>query len=238
MTDADPNSADRLRADIERLAGELDGAIAELEGSEVGAEWKLRSRLLRLEAEYLMANRPRQADPAKPLGKRILLVLWKAVSFLLDLLQRLSPVATPILIALFGILLTGTTQEFLEVRKVELAEQQLDLAAIQSLDTHIVTLRKPNIDADLANQTASRIAYFGPRAIVPLVSELRTIATTADPRATAIASALQVSALYPGQREKLCTVLGQATSGGISSVFSDAGQQIVKDVFSSVGCDG
>lgn len=179
-----------MRADVERLAAQLDAAIARLEGSDAATDWKLRARLLRLEAEYLTARQPKPA--ARPASW-----LRRVSGSLLEVLERLSPIATPIIIALFGILLTGTTQEFLDLRKVELAEQELDLATIQALDGHLTALRAENINRQTADQLASQIAYFGPRAIVPLVAELRTVKTEADPRALAIKSALQVSPCIP-----------------------------------------
>jgi hypothetical protein len=236
MPNDGPDAADRLRADVERLAGELDAALARLEDGEIGTEWRLRSRLLRLEAEYLLANRPEEEGPRPPAWKRAVLGLGAILSYLLDLLQKLSPIATPILLALFGILLTGTTKEFLEIRKVELAEQQLDLATIQALDDHLVDLRAEDINEVTADQIASRIAYFGPRALVPLVAELRSVATTSDPRAKAISGALEVSALYPGQRERLCALLAEAMSEDMKAVFSEAGREVATSVHSSIGC--
>lgn len=231
MGSMDPIAADVTRADVERLAAQLDAALARLGAGEAGADWRLRARLLRLEAEYLTAHQPVQAPSAPPWHKRIL-------GGLLDVLERLSPIATPIVIALFAFLLTGTTQEFLELRKVTLAEQELDLETTQAIGALLVEFRKQNINRDTAERLANQIAYFGHRTIVPLVSELRTARTTDDPQAKAIKGALQILALYPDPQSRLCTVLAEVSSGTSASAFSEPGRAVASEVLNAIACEG
>ncbi|MDS9469214.1 hypothetical protein RGQ15_16760 [Paracoccus sp. MBLB3053] len=238
MSGDELDATDPLHAEVKRLADALDDALEKVEKSEEGADWKRRSRLLRLEAQYLLSNQPKPRTQPKSRGQRLWSGITGAFSALFGFLLRLAPVLPPLVVAAFGFMLTGTTREFLELRKVELEEQKLDLATIQAIDDHLEKLRASNIGQDEADQIASRIAYFGTRAIVPLVAELRTIRTEVDPRAKAIAGALEVSALYPGQRDRICAILKEAGSESMRGVLSEAGQKVGSQIFARIGCDG
>lgn len=233
MSSGAPSDVESIRTDIECLAKELDNALARFEGVEGALDWKLRSRLLRLEAEYLLANRP---APTLSAWQRVVAFIRATLSFLAELLGKLAPVATPLAVAIVGYFLTGTYAELLELRRVEVAEQQLDLSTIQAMDQAFEKFRERNIGTDEAKRIAVSIVRFGPRAISPLVAELSNVTASDEPRAIALQHALVLSALYPAQRDRLCSVLRQAMQTGKDGALGVEGVKIAQDVSENVKC--
>ena len=227
MAEGDPDRAAALRAEVERLARELDGALATLDNLGGVAEWKLRSRLLRLEAEYLLANAPNQ--PKAGLRSRI-------EDFLARWIGILAPIATPVAVVLIGTHLTATYQEILELRKIEMAEQRLDFDTIQALDGHFETLRSEDIGLNEAGAVAARIARFGPRAIAPLVAELAYVRNKDSPRGQALRRALELMALDAVQRAQLCRILSAAIVKGETGPVGQVGLAIAKEVAATADC--
>lgn len=234
MSDRVPDQIEPIRRDVERLATELDVALARLEGLEGATEWKLRSRLMRLEAEYLLANRP---APEPTVRQRFLAGCRALLAFLADVLGKLAPVVTPVVIAVVGYQLTGTYAALLELRRVEVAEQQLTLETVKSLEQQFKEFAKENIGYDEARAIAERIVLFGPVAIAPLVAQLSGVTDAQEPRAKAIAHALKMTAISPTQLPRLCGVLRGATLPGRNAVLGSIGLRIAEDLMTTVSCE-
>jgi hypothetical protein len=223
-------TVDAIRADVERLVGELGTALDELDSRDTASHWGLRARLLRLEAEKLLADRPEG-----PLSR------WEKVGRVLsglgDFLIKIVPVATPIVLALIAWWVTGTVEAALEVRKVEVAEQQLDLATIQAIEENLSGLRSETVTEQEAEKLAMLTAAFGPRAILPMVMELDLEEDRHRRRADALNHALRMMALHESNRERLCDILrgvNDLVESGYQ--FEADGKSLMEKLSADVGC--
>ncbi len=229
MPDHDP-STERIRADIARLSDELARRLEEHEAAAGADDWTRRGRLLRLEAAYLLSS---HAPPKPPAGSG-----WRAaLSSLGDFLLKAAPVATSIWVALVAYFVNDRVEHALDLRRVEIAEGQLDLQTIQAIEEKLEALRKVDIGPDEAEQLAMQIAAFGSRAMVPLVMQLDIDSTVEEKRARALGHALSMMALVDYQRDRLCDILqGALEIGARGDLFRHDGKAMMSGLSEEIAC--
>jgi hypothetical protein len=226
---SDPGD-DRIRADIARLSDELARLLDEHERIAGADDWTRRARLLRLEAAWLLSS---HAPPPKPAGGG-----WRAsLGGFGDFLLKAAPVATSIWVALVAYFVNDKVQHALDIRRVELAEEQLDLATVQAIEAKLDALRTPDLGEEAAEKLAMQIAAFGSRAMVPLVMELDLDRRVEEKRARALGHALRMMALVDYQRERLCDILDKALEiGANGKLFRHDGKAMMTELSQEIAC--
>jgi hypothetical protein len=228
---SDPGSStDQIRADIARLSDELARRLDEHEGTAGADEWTRRARLLRLEAAWLLSS---YAPPPKPSGRG-----WRdTLKGFGDFLLKAAPVATSVWVAMVAYFVNDKVENAMEVRRVEIAEGQLDLATIQAIEAKLDALRTPDLGEEEAEKLAMQIAAFGSRAMVPLVMELDLDRRVEEKRARALGHALRMMALVSYQRERLCDILDKALEiGANGNLFRHDGKAMMSELSLEIAC--
>ena len=220
-------TAEEIRADVARLADELDRRLDEHEATAAADEWSRRARLLRLEAAYLLS---RDAPERDGQGRSAGAVFRGLGEFLL----KAAPVATSVWVALVAYFVNDKVEQALDVRRVEVAEAQLDLDTIKAIEAKLSQLRDAG-SAEEAEKVAMQIAAFGSGALLPLVMELDLDANLDEKRADALNHALRMMALVGYQRSRLCDTLGEAIR---IDVFQRDGKKMMAALSEDLSCPG
>ena len=115
----------------------------------------------------------------------------------LETLQGLSPLISPVLVALVGFVLV-------ERVNLTLRQRQSDLASGEAISKLVSTLRDPNVELKAADGAALTLAVYGGDAVLPLISVLEY-----GNDVTSAAAGKGLRALGLVHREATCGGLGQ-----------------------------
>jgi hypothetical protein len=141
----------------------------------------------------------------------------------LDVFQALSPLITPVLVALVGFVLV-------ERVNVTLRQRQADLASGEAISKLVSTLRDPTVELKAADGAALTLAAYGGDAVLPLISVLEY---GSDVTTAAAGKGLRVLGLM--HRDATCRGLGQVVDNR-TRLFKWTTHQTAIVLIGELGC--